>query len=86
MDIKNNLRILYRNEEEMTYSRAVQKFIIGIECPLFLAGKDYIWVSDSHKNDFAKATSYLASFIRHSKDVYQQILGFNTREILESLS
>ena len=49
---EKNMRILYRNNEEMWYSRAFQKFLLGIKFPWFESGKAFVTGSDAHKNDF----------------------------------
>ena len=58
---EKNMLILSRYNEEIRDARVVQKFLPGIECPWFAAGKDFVTVPDAHKNDFAKTMAYLAS-------------------------
>ena len=57
-------------------SIAVQKFLPGIKYPWFAAGKAFVTGLDSHKNDFAKALAYLASFLQHDKGGGRKISGF----------
>ena len=51
---EKNMNILSSNNKLMRYARAVQKFLLGIKCPWFAAGTDFLTVLDAYKNDFAK--------------------------------
>ena len=55
------------NNDEIWDAIEVKKFLLGIKCPCFAEGKDFMTDSDDHKNDFVKTTAYLASFVQHGK-------------------
>ena len=71
------MNILSSNNKLMRYSRGVQKFLLGIKCPWFAAGTDFLTVLDAYKNDFAKTTAYLDSLLQHGKGGGWNILAFN---------
>ena len=74
---EKNMRLLSSNNEEMPDTKAVQNFLTGIEFPRFAAVKAFVNGSDAHKNDFAKTTAYLASFVQHSKGGGCKISAFH---------
>ena len=76
---EKNMCILSRNNEEIRDTRAVQKFLSGIEFPWFVAGKYFVTGLDAHKNDFAKTMEYLASFVQHGKGRVRNISAFHAQ-------
>ena len=74
---ENNMHILFTDNEEIHDTRSVQKFLSGIKCPWFAAGKCFVAVLDTHKNDFAKTTAYLDIFVQYSKGGGQKISAFH---------
>ena len=76
---EKDMRILSRNNEEMWDAGAVHKFLSGIECPWYAAGKYFVTGSDDHKNYFAKKTAYLASFVQHGNIGDQKIYAFHAQ-------
>ena len=75
---EKNMRILERNGEAMPQGRAVQKFMKGIEPAWFTAGKAFINSLDAHKNNFPKAVSYLASYVKHPQGGMRHISSICT--------
>ena len=73
---ENNMRILSRNNEEMRDAWSIQNLLLGIKCSWFAPGKAFVTGSYAHKNDFAKTTAYLASFVQHSKGGGRKISEF----------
>ena len=71
--------LLSRNNEEMWYAREVQKFLSGIQCTWFSACKAFVTSSDAHKNNFAKMTAYLDSFVEHGKGGGRKISAFHAQ-------